>query len=407
MDMNKNMENEPDSQEDSLKSKGISNKEKTAIIIVVTIIAFLIRFVFFSYTSRDYLIFLRPWFDEIRDNGGFSSIGHAIGDYLPTYIYILTALTYLPLNSLYSIKLISFAGDIILSLYAMRIVNAKTRNSYLAVSVYAIVMFLPTVILNSSAWGQCDSIYAAALIACIYYMLIDKPGAGMISYSISFVFKLQAVFLAPFILLMLIKKKIKFVQLFYVPAAYLLAIFPAVIAGRSIQDLLSIYFRQTGTYNKLSLGAPNFYAFINPVDTSPYTIGGICLFVAVMAVAFIIVWKTKFELTSDIIIKAAMLSLIIVPFMLPHMHERYFYAADVFSVIYAALNKKRWFLPVIICGSSLSGYSQYLYGKSAFSSFFSLAAIPMFIALCFIIKDMADAVRKLKNQSNIPVKSTF
>lgn len=405
MDMNKNMENEPDSQEDSLKSKGISNKEKTAIIIVVTIIAFLIRFVFFSYTSRDYLIFLRPWFDEIRDNGGFSSIGHAIGDYLPTYIYILTALTYLPLSSLYSIKLISFAGDIILSLYAMRIVNAKTRNSYLAVSVYAIVMLLPTVILNSGMWGQCDSIYTAALIACIYYMMIDKPGAGMISYSISFIFKLQAVFLAPFILLMFIKKKIKFVQLFYVPAAYLLAILPAIIAGRSIQDLLSIYFRQTGTYNKLSLGAPNFYAFINPVDTSPYTIGGICLFVAVMAVAFIIVWKTKFELTSDIIIKAAMLSLIIVPFLLPHMHERYFYAADVFSVIYAALNKKRWFLPIIICGSSLSAYSQYLFGKSAFSSFFSLAAIPMFIALCVVIKDIADAVYKQKSQSNIPVKN--
>lgn len=406
MDMKKNIENEPDSQEGSLKPKGISKKQKTAIIVIVTCIAFLIRLAFFSYSSRDYVIFLRPWFDEIRDNGGFSALGLAIGDYLPTYIYILTALTYLPLNSLYSIKLISFAGDIILGLYAMRIVNAKTRNTYLAVSVYAIVMFLPTVILNSGVWGQCDSIYTAALIACIYYMLIDKPGAGMISYSISFIFKLQAVFLAPFILLMLIKKKIRFVQLFYVPAAYLLAILPAVIAGRSIQDLLSVYFRQTGTYNKLSLGAPNFYAFMNPGDTSPYSIGGICLFVVVMAIAFIIVWRTGLELTSDIIVKAAMLSLIIVPFMLPHMHERYFYAADVFSVIYAALNKKRWFLPVIICGSSLSGYSQYLYGYGAFSRFFSLAAIPMFIALCIIIKDMANAVHEQKNQSNIPVKNT-
>ena len=75
------------------------------VILAVTTIALLLRLLWFPFESLDYEIFLQPWFEEIKANGGFMAIGHPIGDYLPSYIYILAALSYLPINSLVCDKL--------------------------------------------------------------------------------------------------------------------------------------------------------------------------------------------------------------------------------------------------------------------------------------------------------------
>ena len=49
-----------------------------------------------------------------------------------------------------------------------------------------------------------------------------------------------------------------------------------------------------------------------------------------------------------------------IPFLLPYMHERYFFAADVLSIAYAATHKKRWFVPAAVVAASLNGYLDYL-----------------------------------------------
>jgi Gpi18-like mannosyltransferase len=190
------------------------HRRQALILFGVSFIALLVRVLCFPFESRDYQIFLQPWFEEIKANGGFLAIGRQIGDYLPPYIYILAALSYLPASSLVSIKMISCLGDIIMACYAAKIVKLKTQKSGLAAMTYCVLMLLPTVVLNSGLWGQCDSLYTAALVACVYYMMDGKPRAGMIAFSIAFIFKLQAVFLAPFILSLFIKRKINFWHLF-------------------------------------------------------------------------------------------------------------------------------------------------------------------------------------------------
>ena len=44
------------------------------------------------------------------------------------------------------------------------------------------------------------------------------------------------------------------------------------------------------------------------------------------------------------------------------MHERYMFAADVLSVIWYFIYKKKIYIPIIINLSSLAGYSVYLFG---------------------------------------------
>lgn len=42
------------------------------------------------------------------------------------------------------------------------------------------------------------------------------------------------------------------------------------------------------------------------------------------------------------------------------MHERYFFLADVLSVLYAARHSRRRFLPILVSGASLTSYASYL-----------------------------------------------
>jgi Gpi18-like mannosyltransferase len=56
----------------------------------------------------------------------------------------------------------------------------------------------------------------------------------------------------------------------------------------------------------------------------------------------------------------SLLSVVAVPYFLPHMHERYFYLVDVISVLYAWYRPQAWYVPVIIVTASLFAYLPYL-----------------------------------------------
>lgn len=373
----------------SLKTKltaADESKLQFAIVLAAVLVSIIVRLFCFYYESRDYNIFLKPWVDEIELHGGFASLRMAIGDYFPPYIYILTIISYLPINSLYAIKIVSCIGDIVLACYMYKIVNLSTKKSYAATAAFAVTILLPTVILNSSLWGQCDSLYTAALVACVYYMMNKEPNKGMVAFSIAFIFKLQAIFLAPLILLLLIKKWVRIRHLFYAPAIYFLAVLPAWAAGRNLVELLTIYVKQTDSYQALTLNAPNIYTFFNSDDTQ--NIGKRCLAVVafVMLLCFIKLWKTKFTLTPRLILQFSMLCAVALPFVLPHMHERYFYLADVLAVAYVFTFKRRWFVPLIVVCSSFLVYGMYLFGFSRWMDA-AYAAAPMGYVLYRIAKD--------------------
>lgn len=102
------------------------------LLLAVTAVAFLARFGLFSHVSGDYTSFLSNWFDTLKNAGGLAGIGMNIGDYTPPYLYILALLTYLPVEALISIKLVSCIFDFLLALYAAKTVfhlTAKPRQN--------------------------------------------------------------------------------------------------------------------------------------------------------------------------------------------------------------------------------------------------------------------------------------
>ena len=51
---------------------------------------------------------------------------------------------------------------------------------------------------------------------------------------------------------------------------------------------------------------------------------------------------------------------IFLPFVMPKIHERYFFIADMFSILYAARYKDRRFMPLLVVSASMMSYLPYL-----------------------------------------------
>lgn len=237
------------------------------LVFFLSAAAILSRCALLNNISGDYSQFLSGWFDSLKAAGGLPGIGLSLGDYTPPYIYILSLLTYLPLSSLYSIKLVSILFDFVLAIAGMRAVYLSTGNKTYAIGAYTALLFIPTVVLNGSFWGQCDAIFTSFLLLSLICYMKDRPLAGTILFAVSFCFKLQAVFFAPLLVFLWLKNRIRLLHLLAIPAVYLISILPAWIAGRPLPELLSIYISQSGQYSRISLNAPNLYIFIRE-DTS-------------------------------------------------------------------------------------------------------------------------------------------
>ena len=220
--------------------------------------AVVIRYFLLDFESGDYQTFLAPWTQFFREHGGFKALGLSVGNYNLPYLYFLALFSYIDISELYLIKLLSIVFDVLLAWACMKLCSLFTKGRLRLIVCFFAVALFPTVVLNGAYWAQCDSIYTFFAILSLYLALSDKPVGAMVSITASFAFKLQAVFVMPIFFVLLVAKKIKFKHLFIFPAAYLVMVLPAVIAGRPLWDTLTLYFSQAGTVgDAMNYNAPS------------------------------------------------------------------------------------------------------------------------------------------------------
>ena len=335
-------------------------KKKHVILILLAAAAVGIRLGFFSYETDDYLNFLSRWVEFFRQNGGFAALKYSVGNYNIPYLYFLAAFSYLNINDLYLIKALSCLFDFLLAFAGAKIVYECSGKKNAALGCFFAVLFLPTVVINSSLWGQCDSIYVSLALLGIYFALKNRPCLSMVFMSLSFGFKLQAVFLLPVCLLLLIMRKYRWYHFFIFPGAYFLQILPAVLIGRPIKDAVMLYFDQLGTVGS----APNYNApSLNALTGGE---GSVIAAFAAMAVIILLAFilRKRLSLSSFLILSCLMVT--VIPFLLPHMHDRYFFAADVFCLVllFSSLRDAVPLVSACLCQqfASLICYLAYLTG---------------------------------------------
>ncbi len=317
-------------------------KNRWAVFASVLLLtaAFTVRGLCLDYESLDYTLFLRKWVDFYRQNGGIHAFSCPLGNYNVPYLYFLCLFSYTSINDLHLIKLLSIFFDVLLAYGAMMLLG-KVRESIPArIACFFTVLFLPTVILNGSLWAQCDSIYVALAVLAIYFALDDRPITSVLFFTLSFGFKLQAVFLLPVMAVLWLNGKYKLWHFLLFPVFYVLLVLPAVALGKPFLETLTLYASQAETVGGgLNYNSPSVYAFFqydpNVTDLAAASrIGIIAAFVFMGAILTVCAIKRR-SLTNGVILAVSVLFAVGIPFLLPHMHDRYFFAADVLTVVMA------------------------------------------------------------------------
>ena len=332
---------------------------------VVIVLSLAIRAPLLDATTTDTRFFVLPWFEQLAA-GGYSALGAAIPEarggtsasYTPPYYYLLWLASPLVavVPKLWVVKLVSIAFDFLAAFFAFKLMRLRYSQGRALVAA-AVVLTAPTVLANAAWWGQCDIIWTSLLLGSFYFSVLGWPLVSVILFGIGFATKAQAIFFAPFLLMLFLSREVRWWHLAVIPIVYAAMMLPAVIIGRSWLDVLTIYVRQGGHFNLLSLNAPNLYYFIpHSFYAAGTVVGSIFALLASASLAALPRLKKATPLGIEARLLAATTFVALSPYLLPKMHERYFFAADVFSIVLAFYVPRLWLVPVVFQASSLAAY---------------------------------------------------
>ena len=313
----------------------LEDKRLLLLSVVLTAAAFLLRARCLPYETLDYQNFLHPWVEFYRQNLGFRSLAYPLGNYNIPYLYFLCLFSYLPMRDLFLIKLLSIFFDVLLAFAAMKLVALAGKSRRLQLACFFTVLFLPTVVLNGALWGQCDSIYVALALLGLWLGLSDRPVLSVLCFTLSFGFKLQAVFLLPVMAVLWFRGNYRLWHFALFPVFYVLLVLPAVALGKPFLETLTLYTSQTGSIGDgLNYNSPSVYAlFWRSPETKDAASLGIVGAFTFMLLVLLFCFLRRSRLRVRAVYAAALLFAVGIPFLLPHMHERYFFGADILSVV--------------------------------------------------------------------------
>ena len=334
-------------------------------IIIITLLALYIRYKALPFKSEDYNHFLMPWFDSLKEAGGLKGLSTYQGDYNAPYITLLALLTYIPKSSLVLIKSLSILFDFLLAISSTMLVKelTKGKNKLLEVITYTLVIFLPIVLLNSSVWAQCDSIYASFIVLSLLFLVKKKYTLSFIMLGLSFSFKLQFIFILPlYIVLYFKEKEFSILNFLIIPAVIILLCIPSIIAGRSFLSCMAIYYHQTQTYKQgLVYNFNNLYNLIYGNVEYLYLFGEI-LTLIICGLALYYILSKKITFNNEKILTLGLWFIVITTYFLPGMHERYLFVGEILSIIIYLVYKKHLKLALFINFATLIHYAVFLFG---------------------------------------------
>lgn len=343
-----------------LKKQGLTRLD-LFYLAALTLIGLSIRVILRVVITDDWLMYWDPWISDIKEMG-FSYLATDRYDYTPTFIYILWVISKLPINPMTAYKGLHCILDFVAAAILGKMIYKVTGSRRKGVLSYGLFLIVPTIWANSALWAQCDIIFMTFLLLCFYYLFADRPCRSMFFYGMAFVFKLQSLFIFPFLVILWVNKKVDLKHFLWIPALYFLSIVPAWIAGRPLMELINIYMAQ-GAQDvwSLSIKWPNIYQIIgNQFFLLEYASAGTWLILGILMIIMFAMAQKRYRITNEFIVQMALFFAILTPWFLPHMHERYGCVADILAIIYAMMNRKKFYFPLVQILVSFNSYMAYL-----------------------------------------------
>lgn len=305
-------------------------------------------------------------------------------DYPPGYMYVLWVLgavrslfsmEYASAAHLILLKLPAIACDIACGLLILREGRKKCSDFQ---SLFLCIAYLlnPAIILNSSVWGQVDSVFTLAVVCMCLCLIRGKMLPSYIAFGIGVLIKPQALIFAPVLLAGIIdwvflkdfsprKLLVNLLQGVSVICGMVLLCLPF-----GFSNVWEQYFSTVGSYPYAAVNACNLWGLfgLNWVSQDntflgvPYRLIGMAVIVAVVLLVLYLSIRGKKD-TEKYPFLAALLILAIFVFSV-RMHERYMYPG----------------LPLLLLAYIYrpSGYTFLCYGGFSAMHFYNTAQVLFF-----------------------------
>lgn len=318
---------------------------ETFLFMFLIITAIIFRIILWQQPGgSDFTNFLNPWLNSLRENG-FQGLDPNRVNYNTPYLLLLYLASFLIPDNLLLLYIIGFLSDLLLAFGIFKLIAHFKSKGPLKYFTFVAALLLPTAVLNSTLLTQCDTLLGAAVVWALYYALKRRLNISWLIAGLSCSFKLQGVFLAPIIMIVSLNRKsyrIRGPLIFLV--TLVLSTLPAVLLGRPPHDVIGVFISGTGpmfghkviSWYTANLGAwfPNKLYW--PMSITLTVIGlFFCLFVC-----YRFGIRPRRPLNDRQIISISALVLLTLTFILPNMHERYYYQAEIALFVLAFLDHR-------------------------------------------------------------------
>ena len=353
--------------------------------------------------SGDFTGFVTDWTTAYASKPFWKALGYPITNYYEPYNFFLDIIAHLPFPVWGTVAFASCLAEYVTAFYIYRIVlligtngNIKYTKNMAQIATVSI-LYLPMAMMNSALWKQCDAIYTCFAVISLYCFLKEKYTESFVVLAISFLFKLQAVFIFPFyIIIYICKQKFSILKFLWVPFLYIVAGIPAVIAQRGIRTTYLTYFKQMQDVPMMSSSSPSIYRF-GMRDFNAF--GMIAVFITItilmMTACYLYLHREAINVNMMYYL-AGWISLTCFVF-LPEMHERYDYMPLILLTSFIVVYRQRliWCMIILNLCTAIT-YSYYLFEFNEIS----LIVIALFYNVAYAIITV-DFIRVIKaNRGN-------
>ena len=327
-------------------------------------------------------------------------------DYPPFYIYFLALIGKLAsistLNSYFvlMLKIPSIIADIVTSYFIYRI-GKKHLSSKMSILLATFYIFNPAIFIDSTFWGQVDSIFTLLIVIAIFLLSENKIVASSAVFATAILMKPQGIIFLPILFFELVRQKtIKNFIYAGISAIItaLIIIIPFSLNQQSPLWIINLYTKTISEYPYASVNAFNFFGLIggnfkdynNELFIINYhTIGMIFIVVTTLIGWFVYIKGNNRKYVSAI----ALLQIAGVFTFSVGMHERYLFPAVVLAVLaFIYLKDRRFF--ILAVGFSITSYiniSSVLFASNSsmfnillmITSFFNIVLVVYLVKILF------------------------
>ena len=339
------------------ESTGLSDNRTRAFIIAVIlgVIGLAVRVPGFGHVGGDMVECLIPWYDSIAPVNGIYSLRNYTGNYGMPYVTILWLLHFIPGQVHIKIKAVSVIFEYVAAVAAGLLSSHfhEKKKDIAFLFGFALTLFYPPLILNGAVQGQCDGIYVAFVLLTVYALFKNRPVLAFILLGCAFAFKLQTIFILPFLILYYYKKRnFSVLHVLLVPITVEILYIPAMIAGYSPISPITAYIGQAGYYPQMYMYYPNLWCFFwRWAEYDIFNIPVIGWVITLYAFIFLVILGTKKEIKDHDWLQIALLTSFLAVYFMPAIHERYGLIPEILLIVYCVAHPRRSLMYVFVCST--------------------------------------------------------